>query len=172
MKAEIHQFVRKQVETNWMCSVCGVDASCNCGAPLMSKASRAREMKGNDPEKAIKDIARELEMDPGNVRQALGGKNRGVPHPLPNMPDENTWPDAFRSSATDPIQEDCADCSGPADEWRHSLSNMAGDAISAAAFWSRRFGDWNSFETPSELVELAKQAAEAWSKIASELERK
>lgn len=80
-EAEIHQLRPKPVAVNWMCSACGVDASCNCGAALMSKAGRAREIKEANPERSNKSIGRELDMDATQVRKAL---NKGVSHDTPD----------------------------------------------------------------------------------------
>jgi len=56
------------------------------------------------------------------------------------------------------------------EQWQHSLANLAGDAIAMPAYWTREFGDWKKFKAPSDLVTLAKQAAEAWAEVASNLE--
>jgi Protein of unknown function (DUF3102) len=70
----------------------------------------------------------------------------------------------------DPIQEPCDDCETEQDFWQRSLSNLAGDAISMPAFWKRQFGaGWKKFKVTSDLVTLAKQAAEAWNELANEL---
>lgn len=69
MIAEIHQLKRKSVETNYMCSACGEDASCNCGAPLMSKAALIRDALEADPDKPNKQIAREIGAEPHHVRR-------------------------------------------------------------------------------------------------------
>jgi len=70
----------------------------------------------------------------------------------------------------DPIIERCPDCATPEEEWQRSLTSLASDAISLPAFWSRQFGDdWKHFTVTSELVALAQQAADTWSKLASEL---
>ncbi len=170
--AEIHHLKTKPIAINWMCSACGVDAGCNCGAPLMSKSQRATEAIAASPQKSNRAIAEEVGVSEGTVRTA----RRSTAKDYAVEDDTRIGIDGKRRRMpvreNDPVQEDCDDCSGPADEWQHSLSNMAGDAISAAAFWSRRFGNWKSFETPSELVTLAKQAARAWNEIASELERR
>jgi hypothetical protein len=69
MIAEVHQLRTKPAAINWMCSACGVDAGCNCGAPLMSKAQRVRESIEADPNKSNKQIARETGADPKQVRR-------------------------------------------------------------------------------------------------------
>lgn len=76
------------------------------------------------------------------------------------------------NTASDPIQEPCEDCKTREEHWQRSLGNLAGDAISMPAFWTRQFGDWETFAVPSELVTLAKQAAEVWSKLANDLEKR
>jgi hypothetical protein len=65
--------------------------------------------------------------------------------------------------------EECPDCDTPQDFWQRSLSNLAGDSITMEALWKRLFGDWEKFEVTSDLVTLAEQAAEAWSKLAANL---
>jgi len=69
-----------------------------------------------------------------------------------------------------PIQEDCDDCNSDSERWERSLSNMAGDAISIRAFWTREFGEqWETFDVPSTAVTLAKQAAKEWAELATSL---
>lgn len=72
----------------------------------------------------------------------------------------------------DPIQEPCTDCETPEEFWQRSLSNLASDAISMRAFWTRQFGEWKKFKVPSDLVTLAEQAAEAWATLARQLKPK
>ncbi len=77
-----------------------------------------------------------------------------------------------QSAAPDPIdliQEPCPDCETQQQFWQTSLANVAGDAISMEAFWTKQFGDWEEFEVPSTHVTLAKQASEAWIKLASKI---
>jgi hypothetical protein len=47
---------------------------------------------------------------------------------------------------------------------------MAGEAISLRASWRKEFGDWEKFKAPSDLITLAKQAADEWAAIASQLD--
>lgn len=75
-------------------------------------------------------------------------------------------------TAADPVQEPCTDCETPQDHWQLSLSNLAGDAASMEAFWTRQFGDWKKFEVTSELVTLAEQAAKTWTQLASALTKR
>jgi hypothetical protein len=72
-------------------------------------------------------------------------------------------------AAAEPSQGECPDCETEQDFWERSFGNLAGDAISMRAFWKRQFGDWEKFEVTSELVTLAEQAAEAWTKLAASI---
>jgi hypothetical protein len=88
--AEIHQLKPKAGATRFMCSACGVDAACNCGAPLMSKAQRIRDAIEDDPTKPNKQIARETDSDPKSVRRernALKSLDVGG-HALPSDEDD------------------------------------------------------------------------------------
>jgi hypothetical protein len=50
---------------------------------------------------------------------------------------------------------------------------MAEEAISLEAFWNKTFGEeWKQFEVSSDLVTLAQQAADAWTRIADELTKR
>jgi hypothetical protein len=69
----------------------------------------------------------------------------------------------------DPIEEACTDCRDTEERWQRSLGNLAGQAIALRAYWSREFGKWQKFEVPGSLAQLAKQAAQAWNELASEL---
>ena len=66
--------------------------------------------------------------------------------------------------------EPCTDCDTKEEFWHRSLSNMAGEAISLPAYWRQQFGgDWEKFEVTSQLITLAKQAAETWNGITENL---
>lgn len=68
--AEIHQIKPRAVAVNWMCSSCGVDAGCNCGASLMSKAQRAAHAINENPRKSNVMIAEEIGVSEPTVRRA------------------------------------------------------------------------------------------------------
>ena len=57
----------------------------------------------------------------------------------------------------------------PQQRWQYGLDSLASWTISLPDHWTREFGDWESFEAPSDLITLAEQAAEAWTKIAAKL---
>jgi hypothetical protein len=70
----------------------------------------------------------------------------------------------------DPIEEECGDCNSNEERWHRSLGNLAGDAISLEAYWTRQFGeDWQRFAVPDDLVTLAQNAAQAWANVAKQL---
>jgi hypothetical protein len=66
--------------------------------------------------------------------------------------------------------EACTDCTTQQERWHRSLSNMAGEAILLPAYWTQQFGkDWQTFEVSSDVLTLAKLAAEAWNDIVENL---
>jgi hypothetical protein len=69
----------------------------------------------------------------------------------------------------DPIEEESAPGLTAKERWQNSIGNMAGEAISLQAYWTREFGEWEKLGA-RHLITLALQAAEAWSEIADRLE--
>lgn len=156
------------------CPVCGVFAACDCG---VAPVRRAENAIAANPEKSARAIAEEFGMGHATVSRArkkrtvsgetvgklIGrdGKKRKSPKPKkPNLRIVHT--------SADPITEGCPDCSTQEEEWQRSVMNLASDAISLPAYWSRQFGeDWKTFAVTSQLAALAKQAAEEWTKLAS-----
>jgi hypothetical protein len=53
-----------------MLSACGVDAGCNCGAPVIPTWQRAAEAKAANPTKSNRQIAEDLGISEGTVRNA------------------------------------------------------------------------------------------------------
>ncbi len=78
-------------------------------------------------------------------------------------------PESHSYQPDDLIQEECVDCNSQEERWHNSLANVAGDAVSMEAYWAREFGEWEKFSVPSTHVTLAKQAAEAWTNLASKI---
>jgi hypothetical protein len=66
-------------------------------------------------------------------------------------------------------QEECQHCDDNAQRWQWSLENLAGDALSMRAYWTKLFGDWEKFAVPGTTATLAKLAAEEWAKLAQQL---
>lgn len=85
MGAEIHQLRTKPATINWMCSACGVDAGCNCGAPLMSKAQRAAEALKASPEKSDRAIAKEIGVSHPTVAKAREATGNNLPVDEPRI---------------------------------------------------------------------------------------
>lgn len=171
--AEIHQ-LKPKANTKWMCSACGIDAACDCGAPLMSKAQLVRDAIQADPGRPNRQIARETGADRKQVQRERA-KLRGGDMSPPISGFVEAWNDETRrvlEDAADPIEEACTDCVNDEERWQRSLSNMAGDAVSLSSYWMREFGQWDQFVVPRELATLATQAAEAWKQIASKLNQR
>ena len=57
------------------------------------------------------------------------------------------------------------------ERWQGSLGNYAADATAMCAAWKRDFGDWENFDCPSDLMTLAKQAAQAWTELVAHLSK-
>jgi hypothetical protein len=126
--------------------------------------------------KSDREIAREIGVDHKTVaaaRKATGenspvkkrvgkdGKARKMPEPKQAKP---------KPQPSKPItllfDEPCDDCVTKEEQWHRSASIMASEAASLPAYWTQVFGnDWRKFEVTSEVLTLAKQAAEAWSEI-------
>lgn len=174
----------------FVCSGCGVSAlaGCKCGVEYVPAGKRAEEAVVANPEKSDRAIADDIGVSNQTVRRARAkstvtnvtvekrtGKD-GKTRKLPKRPKVKTGAHTARGSkhrADDPIHAKCEGCDTAEQTWRHSLGNMAGDAASMCAFWTRQFGtDWEKFEVPSSLVTLAKQAAEEWRKLASDLAKR
>lgn len=120
MVAEIHQLKTKPATINWMCSSCGVDAGCNCGAPLMSKAQRAKEAIEAAPHKSDRAIAAELGISQPTVSKArkettdkqlsvdeemrvgLDGRQRRLPVRRPVIDDDN---DSFEAATPSQLRD-------------------------------------------------------------------
>lgn len=68
--------------------------------------------------------------------------------------------------------EPCADCTTDQERWQRSVMNMAGEAVSLPAYWSQQFGDWKTFPITTDLITLARQAADVWTTLATDLERR
>lgn len=90
----------------------------------------------------------------------------------PSPPESSDDASSDDASSSDDKSSDPDDSDTPEQFWQRSLSNMAGYAIALQAQWTRDFGDdWEKFEVPSDLVTLAKQAANAWAEVAAKLSK-
>lgn len=155
-----------------VCTGCGAEAnaSCSCGKPYVPKKQRAAEAIAANPRKSNVAIAEELGIDEKTVRKARQASDQSEPEREGR--DGKVYRLPSKPHASDPIQEECEDCDTPQEHWQRSVSNMAGDAVSMSAFWSREFGRWDKFEVPSPLATLVKQAAAAWTKLATDLAKR
>jgi len=144
MGVAIVQFQKKQ-EAKFICSACGADRGCDCNAP------------------AVEKLAEKLEQDRQRARKARDRKKILAKS-------NNASRDDFKWN--EPLEEPCEDCNSPQEFWERSAANMAGEAISLRAYWTRQFGKWEKCEKPSHLATLARQAADEWNAIAEDLSRK
>lgn len=164
------------------CSGCGVEvnAGCDCGVPyLLTPVERTIEAIDANPGLlglSNRAIAKEIGVGHETVRRTrkatasseavdgrvgLDGKKRKMPKLR------------IVDTPSDPIVEPCPDCSTQEEEWQRGLTNMAADAVSLPAFWTRQFGeDWNKFKVTREMVTLAEQASTTWTKLAVDLKRR
>ena len=126
--------------------------------------ARALVEKGLSRRKA----AEILGVSHGTINRAVGSKSSKSGSKLSTKAKRIAVPEPL---ATDPIQDDCQDCVSSEQEWQHSFSHFAGDAVAIDDFWRRQFGAWEKFEVPSSFVMLAKQAAKAWKELATKLEK-
>lgn len=69
------------------------------------------------------------------------------------------------------IQEQFPECRTPAERWEWSAMSLAGDVLSAAAYWQKTFGDWEQFAPSSELRTLMGGAAAELQRIISALHK-
>jgi hypothetical protein len=59
------------------------------------------------------------------------------------------------------------------EQWHRSVENLAGESVALQAMWTRIFGkNWKTYSVPSELATLAREAADAWKQIASDLDKR
>lgn len=156
------------------CSGCGAtaDAACDCGVAYMPAGEIAAKARAENPSKSSRALATELGVSEATMRRA---KPSPASYDAPEKRvgrDGKSYPARKPPQASDPIQETCDDCDTPEQHWQRSLGNLAGDAISMSAYWSRQFGKWQRFDVPSSLVSLVEQAAKAWSELASNLAKK
>lgn len=136
-----------------VCTSCGAEAnaSCNCGKPYICKAQKVREAIEADPDKSNHQIARETGAHRKQVqreRAKLGG------------------------DMSPPIESEAqTESDTPEEIWYRGLTYRAGEAIAGATVsnWRNSYGDYTKFKVTSELVTLAEQAAEAWTKLAEHL---
>lgn len=166
------------------CTACGAagTANCDCGAIYVPANTRAEEAVTN-PELANltnREAATKLGISRMTVQRARKAATVGTNVPTPKRTGKggkqyNTAKPA-KAKAPPPARkpqritlfsdEPCTDCNTQQEQWHRSLSNMAGEAISLSAYWTQQFGkDWQKFEVSSEVLTLAKQAAEAWNEI-------
>lgn len=161
MVAEIHQLKTKPVVVNWMCSACGEDASCNCGAPLMSKAQRAAEAIAANPRMSDRAIAADLGI--GNATVSRARRETGVSD---DTPEERIGRDGKSYPARLPRDDD--------EETEFSdreLSSRNRGSFLLRVQEAKNFAFYQG-KVDEKLVEFARGTAAAWCELVRTLERK
>jgi hypothetical protein len=181
--------LRKAVFAKLECSKCGApgEATCECHAPYVPAGTRAEAAVVENPEMSNRAIAGIADTSEATVRRArkkltashdavaprIGrdGKQRRQPKrkAIKAINLSQAHPHMVAAVATD---EGCVDCDNEEQRWQMTVGNFAGAAIAMEAYLDRMYPDWSKYPVESVTVELAKQAVEAWKKLASKLSRR
>lgn len=163
--AEIHQLKPKPIATNWMCSACGIDAGCNCGAPLMSKAQRAVEAIAANPRMSDRAIARKIGVDHktvGAARDSATGEFSPV-HDEPRIGlDGKQRRMPVRQPIIDEDEDEEFEPATPA-ELRVSFLVFANEAMLMAEYKG---------PIDREIIEAGKATATAWRRLVEKMEQR
>lgn len=154
MAAEIHRLQTKPVATSWMCSACGIDAGCNCGAPLMSKAQRAAEAIAANPQKSDRAIAKEIGASPTTVGQARSELSSG------GQLNDRVGIDGKQRRMPTRRDEDEFDDDIAVEQTKQVFLLGAHEAIRVAEYYG---------PIDNEIIETARDTAAAWCRLVSRL---
>ena len=160
MAAEIHQLRTKPVATNWMCSACGEDASCNCGAPLMSKQKAKDHFTANpDDSRSDGTIAAELGVGRSTVQRARDEvAHDGQPDDKRIGRDGKTYPARVVRDDPDEFDERLAYA-----QTKNAFIARAAQAESDAKYVGK---------VDQEIISAAEETAAAWCQLVSDLKGK
>jgi len=163
MTAEIHRLQSKPIAVEWMCSACGVDAGCNCGAPLMSKAQRAAKEIAANPHKSNRAIAEEVGVSEGTVRTARksGAQDYAPDEESRTGRDGKTYKMPVRQSVIEDDEDDDIDEVTPS-QIRKAFLIYANEAMLLAKY----DGPVNG-----QVLAAARATASAWSRLVSTMEQ-
>jgi hypothetical protein len=140
-----------------------VKAAMDAKPQLAGKSNReiAREIGVSDKTVAT---ARKSTAEFSAVEKRVG--KDGKARKMPELKQAKSKPQPAPRPITLLFDEPCDDCVTDEERWHRSASVMASEAASLPAYWTQQFGKgWQKYEVTSEVLTLAKQAAEAWSKI-------
>lgn len=174
----------KAEKAGLICSDCYAVASCDCGAQYLKPDTLAKKMIKQHPDWGDQKIADEIGVARQTVRRAR--EQSGSPNGQPETrigkdgkkykakkkkkpPSQSAAP---QSDGITIIQEPCEDCNTEEEHWQRSVMLLAGNAIAMPAFWTREFGKWDAFDTTSEMILLAEQAAASWQQVVVDLKRR
>lgn len=157
MTAELHQLRPKPVATNWMCSSCGVDAGCNCGAPLMSKAKRVREYDAANPGQSTRDVADALGVNQSTVvRERQKSGDADASGETVSGRDGKQYP--ARRTRVD--EEDEYDDGIAIEQTKQVFLLGAHEALQVAEYYG---------PSDDEIIQTARDTAAAWCRLVSKL---
>lgn len=161
MAAEIHRLHPRPVATSWMCSACGVDAGCNCGAPLMSKAQKAAAAIADDTAKGIvrsdRAVAEEIGTSNHTVAKARSdatGNDFPVKEPRVGLDGKRRRMPTRRDS------EAAYDPKIASEQTKQVFLLGAHESMQIAEYYG---------PVDAEIIETARDTAAAWSRLVSKL---
>jgi hypothetical protein len=128
-------------------------------APARPTDADIARLAAMDPEFAALDpeVQRTVAMDPAMRRRLAECKSEPAPEPKPKV---KQGPSRIIDEVDDPERL-----------WDRSVSNLAGDAITMEASWTRQHGAaWRDFPVSRDLATLAREAAAAWTSLAEQLD--
>jgi hypothetical protein len=180
MAATVIKLKPKAQPAQLQCSSCGAlaDGACDCGVAYVPVGVRASEVVAKNPEKSSRALSDETGIPRRTLDRARGGSNdprvgldgksyraKSKPRKRKAQCAASEFPDI------NSILDEPSDDTELENRWQHSLSNLAGSAITLRAYWSKLFGKWEDFEPTPETVELAKQAATEWCAVSDLLKK-
>lgn len=163
MVAEIHQLRQKPAAIHWMCSSCGVDAGCNCGAPLMSKRDRINEYDGINPGKSTRQVAEALGDSVNAMDVSRARRSSPVTDVTPNEvvgKDGKSYP-ARRMPTHRDDDDDDFEAATPSDR-RSSFLIFSNEALLMAQY---------AGPIDNDVLSAAKATAAAWSRLVEIMEQ-
>jgi hypothetical protein len=144
---------KKPITIKLECSACGAagTASCNCGVAYETAGSRAAKALAADPARSDRAIAKEIGIDHKTVAKARGDNS---PPEKRVGQDSKSYPAKPKRQAVDPRTV--------------SLMHKSTKAFQMAP----PFEAWDEIVVDAALIELVKQTATCWTKLAEHLEAK
>lgn len=163
----------------FMCSSCGVDAGCNCGAPLVSKAERAAAAIAANPGKSDRAIASEIGSSPttvGKARSQLSSGGQLNDHPAHGFLD--AWNAEIDRQEETRVGKDGKERRMPTKkvpDQNKEVNEFCNEALEFIADFDHRFRVWFSQNQPlgstekTALISSIQSCADGMSSLAQSL---